>query len=148
MMKKLAGVLAGAWLGLQLGVGYLVAPVLFQNLERMQAGALAGVLFTVTAYIGMFVWLLVYFTGRSEQKRAYARAHTGKWILLLLALLAVNQFLITPVIEAHKTGTANWLLTLLGGSFGRWHGTSTIIYMVCSVLGLGLVFRLVKMEWR
>ncbi|MDO4226902.1 MAG: DUF4149 domain-containing protein [Neisseria sp.] len=147
-MKKLAGVLAGAWLGLQLGVGYLVAPVLFQNLERMQAGALAGVLFTVTAYIGMFVWLLVYFTGRSEQKRAYARAHTGKWILLLLALLAVNQFLITPVIEAHKTGTANWLLTLLGGSFGRWHGTSTIIYMVCSVLGLGLVFRLVKMEWR
>ncbi len=147
-MKKLAGVLAGAWLGLQLGVGYLVAPVLFQNLERMQAGALAGVLFTVTAYIGMFVWLLVYFTGRSEQKRAYARAHTGKWILLLLALLAVNQFLITPVIEAHKTCTANWLLTLLGGSFGRWHGTSTIIYMVCSVLGLGLVFRLVKMEWR
>ncbi len=147
-MKKLAGVLAGAWLGLQLGVGYLVAPVLFQNLERMQAGALAGVLFTVTAYIGMFVWLLVYFTGRSEQKRAYARAHTGKWILLLLALLAVNQFLITPVIEAHKTGTANWLLTLLGGSFGRWHGISTIIYMVCSVLGLGLVFRLVKMEWR
>lgn len=148
MMKKLAGVLAGAWLGLQLGVGYLVAPVLFQNLERMQAGALAGVLFTVTAYIGMFVWLLVYFTGRSEQKRAYTRAHTGKWILLLLVLLAVNQFLITPVIEAHKTGTANWLLTLLGGSFGRWHGTSTIIYMVCSVLGLGLVFRLVKMEWR
>ncbi len=147
-MKKLAGVLAGAWLGLQLGVGYLVAPVLFQNLERMQAGALAGVLFTVTAYIGLFVWLLVYFTGRSEQKRAYARAHTGKWILLLLALLAVNQFLITPVIEAHKTGAANWLLTLLGGSFGRWHGTSTIIYMVCSVLGLGLVFRLVKMEWR
>lgn len=148
MMKKLAGVLAGAWLGLQLGVGYLVAPVLFQNLERMQAGALAGVLFTVTAYIGMFVWLLVYFTGRSEQKRAYTRTHTGKWILLLLALLAVNQFLITPVIEAHKTGTANWLLTLLGGSFGRWHGISTIIYMVCSVLGLGLVFRLVKMEWR
>ncbi len=147
-MKKLAGVLAGAWLGLQLGVGYLVAPVLFQNLERTQAGELAGVLFTVTAYIGLAVWLLVYFTGRTEEKRAYARPYTGKWVLLLLVLLAANQFLVTPVIEAHKMGTANWLLTLLGGSFGRWHGVSTIIYMVCSVLGLGLVFRLVRMEWR
>ncbi|WP_434968546.1 DUF4149 domain-containing protein [Neisseria musculi] len=148
MMKKLSGVLAGVWLGLQLGVGYLAAPVLFQHLERMQAGALAGILFTATSYIGLFVWLLVYFTGRLEQKRNDTRRHTGKWILLLLALLAVNQFLIAPVIEAHKTGTANWLLMLLGGSFGRWHGVSTIIYMVCSVLGLGLVLRLVKMEWR
>lgn len=147
-MKKLAGVLAAAWLGLQLGVGYLVAPVLFQNLERVKAGELAGVLFAVTAYIGLAVWLLVYFAGRQEAKRAHGRSHTGKWIWLLLALLAVNQFLVTPVIEAHKTGTANWLLTLLGGSFGRWHGVSTVIYMVCSLLGLGLVFRLVKMEWR
>lgn len=147
-MKKLAGVLAGAWLGLQLGVGYLVAPVLFQNLERAQAGSLAGVLFTVTAYIGLAVWLLVYFTGKSEEKRAYVHSYTGKWVLLLLVLLAVNQLLVTPVIEAHKTGTANWLLTLLGGSFGRWHGISSVIYMVCSVLGLGLVFRLVRMEWR
>lgn len=148
-MNKTAGVLAAAWLGLQLGVGYLVAPVLFQNLERMQAGSLAGILFNVTAYAGLAVWLLVYVAGRLENRRnPYAKVRAGKWVLLLLILLAVNQFLITPVIEAHKTGTANWLLSLLGGSFGKWHGTSSIIYMVCSLLGLGLVFRLVKLEWR
>lgn len=147
-MKKLAGVLAGIWLGLQLGTGYLVAPVLFRNLPKMQAGNLVGVLFDVVAYIGLGVWLLVYFAGLAEGRRGYVRTHTGKWVLLLLALLAANRFLVTPVIEALKTGGTNRLLSLAGGSFGQWHGASSIIYMLCSLLGLWLVLRLVEFKWR
>ena len=51
------------------------------------------------------------------------------------------------MIEAHKSGGSNWLLSLLGGSFGQWHGTSSVIYMLCSLLALGLVFRLLKLDW-
>ena len=69
-----------------------------------------------------------------------------KFIILLLLLTASNQFLISPVIAAHKAGTENWLLSLLGGSFGMWHGISSIIYLVCSVLGLGLLWRYLKFE--
>ena len=75
------------------------------------------------------------------------RSKTNKFVLLLLSLLAVNQFLVTPVIAAHKSGGSNWLLSLLGGSFGQWHGTSSVIYMLCSLLALGLVFRLLKLDW-
>ncbi|MDO1508993.1 MULTISPECIES: DUF4149 domain-containing protein [unclassified Neisseria] len=146
-MNKLAAVLAGTWLGLQLGVGYLVAPILFQNMGRMEAGALAGVMFNVVAYTGMAVWLLVYFIGRAELSRHVMRSYTNKFVLALLSFLAVNQFLVTPVIEAHKAGKTNWLLSLIGGSFGQWHGISSIIYMICSVLALGLVFRLLKLDW-
>lgn len=145
-MKKLAAVLAGVWLGLQLGMGYVAAPLLFQNLQRMQAGELAGVLFNVVAYFGLAVWLLVYVVYKMHVERGYTRSYTPKWIVLLLVLMAVNQFLITPVIEAHKAGESNWLLGLIGGSFGQWHGVSSIVYMVCSVIGLGLVFRLLKLD--
>ena len=63
------------------------------------------------------------------------------------ATLGIPALALFPVIEAHKTGGSNWLLSLLGGSFGQWHGTSSVIYMLCSLLALGLVFRLVKLDW-
>ncbi|MDO5640363.1 MAG: DUF4149 domain-containing protein [Neisseria sp.] len=146
-MQKLAAVLAGVWLGLQLGIGYLAVPVLFQHLGKLEAGAMAGTMFNVVAYSGLAVWLLIYFIGRHELNRSLLRSKTNKFVLLLLALLAVNQFLVTPVIEAHKAGAANWLLSLVGGSFGQWHGTSSVIYMVCSLLAIGLVFRILRLDW-
>ena len=145
-MQKLAAVLAGIWLGFQLGAGYVAAPLLFQNLDRMQAGALAGVLFEVAAYFGLAVWVLVLAVYKSRARRGYGRAYTPKWMVLLLVLLAANQFLITPAIMALKAGEAHWLPALLGGSFGRWHGVSSVVYMVCSLIGLGLVFRLLKLD--
>ena len=60
---------------------------------------------------------------------------------LLLTLLAANQFLIAPVIAAHKAGTGNWLLSLAGGSFGIWHGISSLIYLACGLIGAGLLLR-------
>ncbi len=146
-MQKLAAVLAGAWLGLQLGIGYLAVPVLFEHMGKMEAGAMAGSMFNVVAYSGLAVWLLIYFIGRHELGRSLLRSKTNKFVLLLLLLLAVNQFLITPVIEAHKTGGSNWLLSLVGGSFGQWHGTSSIVYMLCSLLAIGLVFRILRLDW-
>lgn len=44
-MNKLAAVLAGVWLGLQLGIGYVAVPVLFQHMGKMEAGAMAGSMF-------------------------------------------------------------------------------------------------------
>lgn len=147
-MNKLAAVLVGAWLGLQLGVGYLVVPVLFQHMSKMEAGAIAGTMFDFVAYSGLAVWLLVYFIGRHELNRSLLRSKTNKFVLILLLLLVASQFLVTPVIEAHKTGTSNWLLSLTGGSFGQWHGISSIIYMVCSLLAVALALRILRLDWR
>ncbi|STZ76412.1 DUF4149 domain-containing protein [Bergeriella denitrificans] len=139
-IKRMAAVLAAVWLGMQLAFGYVAAPVLFKTLPKLQAGAIAGELFAFVSYAGLAVWLLVLAvqksTARGRTMPAFKSA-AAVWLLL-----AVNQFLITPVIEAHKTQTANWLLSLAGGSFGVWHGISSLIFMLCALLAAFAVWRL------
>ena len=68
--RLLAGerILLTLWVGGLWTIGYIVAPALFANLEdRALAGTLAGVMFEIVAYVGMFcaVLLLTCTTWRS-----------------------------------------------------------------------------------
>jgi hypothetical protein len=117
-MNKLAAVLAGVWLGLQLGIGYVAVPLLFQHMGKMEAGAMAGSMFDFVAYTGLAVWLLLYFIGRHELGRSLMRSKTNKFVLLLLSLLAVNQFLVTPVIAGAQKRRQQ-LAALLAGRLFR-----------------------------
>ncbi|QEY24552.1 DUF4149 domain-containing protein [Neisseria animalis] len=139
-MQRIAAVFAAVWLGMQIMAGYVAAPVLFKTLPKLQAGAIAGELFACLAYSGLMVWLFVWWVSKRSATRADRR--TALWAGVLAVLLAVNQFLVTPVIEAHKTQTENWLLSLLGGSFGVWHGVSSLIFMLCALLAAVAVWRL------
>ena len=147
-MNRLCTLLTSLWLGMQVMAGYVAAPILFERLGKQEAGNIAGVLFSINNYFGLLAWIVAWLVVRSNQNRSFSDNGkvAPKFIILLLLLTASNQFLISPVIAAHKTGTANWLLSLLGGSFGMWHGISSIIYLVCSVLGLGLLWRYLKFE--
>ena len=148
MMNRSCALLTSLWLGMQVMAGYVAAPILFERLGKQEAGNIAGVLFSINNYFGLLAWIVAWLVVRSNQNRSFSDNGkvAPKFIILLLLLTASNQFLISPVIAAHKTGTANWLLSLLGGSFGMWHGISSIIYLVCSVLGLGLLWRYLKFE--
>ena len=147
-MNRLCALLTSLWLGMQVMAGYVAAPILFERLGKQEAGNIAGVLFSINNYFGLLAWIVAWLVVRSSQNRSLNNNDkvAPKFIILLLLLTASNQVLISPVIAAHKTGTANWLLSLLGGSFGMWHGISSIIYLVCSVLGLGLLWRYLKFE--
>ena len=147
-MNRLCALLTSLWLGMQVMAGYVAAPILFERLGKQEAGNIAGVLFSINNYFGLLAWTMAWLVVRSSQNRSLNNNGKAapKFIILLLLLTASNQFLISPVIAAHKTGTANWLLSLLGGSFGMWHGISSIIYLVCSILGLGLLWRYLKFE--
>jgi len=148
MMNRLCALLTSLWLGMQVMAGYIAAPILFERLGKQEAGNIAGMLFSINNYFGLLAWTVAWLVVRSNRNRSFSDncKAAPKFIILLLLLTASNQFLISPVIAAHKTGTANWLLSLLGGSFGMWHGISSIIYLVCSVLGLGLLWRYLKFE--
>ena len=147
-MNRLCALLTSLWLGMQVMAGYIAAPILFERLGKQEAGNIAGILFSINNYFGLLAWIVAWLVVRSSQNRSLNNNGkvAPKFIILLLLLTSSNQFLISPVIAAHKTGTANWLLSLLGGSFGMWHGISSIIYLVCSVLGLGLLWRYLKFE--
>jgi putative membrane protein len=148
MMNRLCALLTSLWLGMQVMAGYVAAPILFERLGKQEAGYFSRVLFFINNYFGLLAWTMAWLAVRSNRNRSFSDNGKAapKFIILLLLLTASNQFLISPVIAAHKAGTTNWLLSLLGGSFAMWHGISSIIYLVCSVLGLGLLWRYLKFE--
>lgn len=147
-MNKTAIMLAAVWLGMQITAGYIAAPILFRELPRVQAGAIAGELFGFVSYGGILIWLLLYLVGRLGEKRRSRPPYTGKLVLLQVLLLTANQYLFTPVIDALKTRQGNWLLNLAGGTFGMWHGISATVYLATALLGGWLVWRLIRLEWR
>ncbi|MCL6038196.1 DUF4149 domain-containing protein [Neisseria meningitidis] len=135
--RKISLYAATLWLGMQIMAGYIVAPVLFKMLPKMQAGEIAGVLFDILSWSGLAVWGAVL----AAAFAALTRRQTAL-LLFLLSALAANRFLITPVIEALKYRHENWLLSFVGGSFGMWHGISSIVFMATALLSAVLSWRL------
>ncbi len=147
MLKRILAVMIGLWLGAQWLGGYVVAPLLFMNLPKTEAGTIAGHLFAYVGYFGLLVWALVAYVGRLKQERSFLKSRTLGWIGVLWGLTAANQWLVSPVIQALKTGSGQWLLALTGGSFGVWHGISSVLYLLCSLIGLYLAAKLLRFEW-
>ena len=120
---KITQTAAAIWLGMQLTAGYIAAPILFHLLPKMLAGEIAGILFAITAICGLVIFGAAYVFFRRQL------ASLSWWVL------------VTPVIEAHKYGLDNWLLSLVGGTFGIWHGLSNIIFLICTILAAMCVWK-------
>ena len=146
MWQKLLALLMVFWLGMQWSAGYVVAPLLFQTLPKVTAGQLAGSLFHIVSYVGLFTCALLWLSLRQQVRHRVWNLALGRVLLLLLLLLAVNEWVISPVIAAHKAQTSHWLLTLLGGSFGAWHGVSAAVYLLISLLGVWLAWRTLTVQ--
>ncbi|MGE5469423.1 MAG: DUF4149 domain-containing protein [Bacteroidota bacterium] len=130
------------WVGGMWTVGYLVAPILFSSLgDRQLAGQVAGQLFALIGWIGLGCagWLLVFLISRHG-----ARVFRNPlwWMVLLMALLtAASQFGIQPLMAQLKADALprEVMASDFRDRFATWHGISSILYLVQSVLGLWLV---------
>jgi len=130
------------WVGGLWAIGYLVAPVLFANLgDRQLAGVVAGQLFAAIGWVGLgcAAYLAVFQISRVGG-RAFRRPLF--WLVLLMAsLTAVSLFGIQPLMVQLKADA--WphdvMESVLRDRFSAWHGISSILYLVQSLLGLGLV---------
>ena len=134
--RLLAGerILLTLWVGGLWAIGYMVAPALFAHLEdRALAGSLAGVMFEIIAYVGLFcgVALLLF-----NQLRAAGRRFNWRALVLvaMLVLVVIGAFYVAPEIAALRDqGLSN------SPEFARLHGAASIAYLVTSLLGLVLV---------
>ena len=86
MLKRILAVLLGLWLGAQLTIGYVVAPVLFAQLPKITAGHIAGILFAYLSYFGLLVWAWAGYTGRLKQERSFLKSNSLRLIGLLWIL--------------------------------------------------------------
>ena len=130
------------WVGGLWAIGYLVAPVLFATLaDRQLAGMLAGKLFALIGWVGLAsaAYLLLFMLirlGRSALKRGVF------WLLVaMLVLTVLSQFGIQPLLAQLKADALprEVMESVLRDRFTTWHGVSSILYLVQSVLGLLLV---------
>jgi hypothetical protein len=130
------------WVGGLWAIGYMAAPVLFASLgDRQLAGMVAGKLFALIGWVGLgcAAWLLVFLVLRCGGQ-VFKRA--AFWLVVLMALLAAaSQFGIQPLMAQLKLDAMprEVMESVLRDRFAAWHGISSILYMVQSLLGLWLV---------
>lgn len=130
------------WVGGLWAIGYLAAPVLFASLDdKALAGMLAGRMFTWIAYVGMACgsYLLIHrlaVFGVSALKQGFF------WAALLMLLFTVaGHFGIQPILAGLKEQALpkEVMESMFHDRFSRWHGISSIVYLLESLLGLVLV---------
>ena len=130
------------WVGGLWAIGYIAAPVLFSSLgDRQLAGMVAGKLFSLIGWIGLgsaaylLLFLLVRQGGQVFKGAVF-------WLVLSMALLvAASQFGIQPLMAQLKADALprEVMASVLRDRFAAWHGISSILYLVQSLLGLWLV---------
>ena len=140
----LAGMMLVLWIGGIWAIGYVAAPVLFASMgDKQLAGMLAGKLFEVMAWIGIAAaaYLLVY---RIARDGGGALKTLFFWtVAVMLALVLIGLFGIQPIMQGLKDQAMPHAVmqSVFADRFARWHGVSSILYLIQSVLGLLLVWR-------
>ncbi len=130
------------WVGGMWAIGYMAAPVLFSSLgDRQLAGVIAGKLFALIGWVGLgsaaylLIFLLSRWGGRFFKSSVF-------WLVLIMALLVVaSQFGIQPLMAQLKADALprEVMESVLRDRFATWHGVSSILYLIQSMLGLWLV---------
>ena len=131
------------WVGGQWAIGYLVAPTLFAALanDRRLAGSLAGRLFELVGWVGLACasYLLLFLLLRMG---TLALRRWNFWLIVgMLLLTVVSVFGIQPLLAQLKADALprEVMESVLHNRFATWHGVSSVLYLVQSVLGLLLV---------
>jgi hypothetical protein len=129
------------WVGGLLAIGFIAAPVLFAQLaDRAIAGNIAGAMFGVMAWVGLvcggYLILIVVIA------KGWRAIKSGVfWILLaMLALTVAGHFGVQPILAQLKADAMprQVMESALRDRFTTWHGVSSALYLVQSLLGIAL----------
>ncbi len=144
LLPRLRILLATFWTGSLWTVGYVVAPVLFSTLsDRTLAGTLAGAVFRAQAWISLvcgatllaIVW---------ADKQNLSRSVLIKLVISMLACTLIGYFGLQPYmaeLRAIAAQSGGIMDDAMRTRFGVLHGVASVIYLLHSLLGVGLVLK-------
>ena len=147
MPQRVFRLLTVVWVGSLFTIGYLVAPVLFASLDRISAGATAAQLFRIEAITGGVCGVLLLALGNVLVRRGDENYRRLRWLIAgMLVCVLVGYFALQPFMNALRLAALNEG-TDVGHSayamrFGVLHGVSSLFYLIESLLGLALVWKL------
>ncbi|WP_118180668.1 DUF4149 domain-containing protein [Paraburkholderia phosphatilytica] len=147
MPHRVFRLLTVVWVGSLLTIGYIVAPVLFASLDRISAGATAAQLFRIEAITGVVCGVLLLALGNVLVRRGDDGYKRLRWLIAgMLLCVLVGYFALEPFMNALRLAALNEG-TDVGHSayamrFGVLHGVSSLFYLIESLLGVMLVWKL------
>ena len=128
-------ILLTIWVGGMWAIGYIVAPVLFQMLDKPVAGNVAGQLFSIVSYVGIFSAIALIINILVQQ--GFNSRHWQLWALIIMLLvIVISQFVLQPMMAELKE---NGLSGEKAAEFGRLHGVASVLFLMNSLAGLALV---------
>ncbi|AAU49577.1 DUF4149 domain-containing protein [Burkholderia mallei] len=144
---RLFRLLATVWVGSLLTIGYAVAPVLFATLDRATAGAVAARLFSIEATIGAVCGVLLIGLSNLLVRRGHDAYWPLRWLLAaMLGCVLVGYFALQPFMNALRVAALEAGTDVghsaYAGRFALLHGVSSVFYLVESLVGIGLIWRL------
>ncbi|MDX1796225.1 MAG: DUF4149 domain-containing protein [Hydrogenovibrio sp.] len=129
------------WLTVNVTIGYVVAPVLFDQLASKLAGQVMSVLLSGLYQFDLVAILLMLMVLFSN-KRCQLKRET---LLVFSALLVgLNAWVISPKMEWLKSQAES--ATLNGLGFGQWHGISQGVFLLGLVLFAIWCFQIARAE--
>ncbi len=149
-LQRILTVLAGLWVGGLITVGYIVTPMLFTTLgDRQVAGLVAGNIFRAEAYLSIAISLILMIAANfliSKGENAY---RVIRWILLAMLACAIGAGLVlVPWMSSLRDQANASNISVMASSsatlFSRLHGISSILFVMQSLLGIALLWRLAK----
>lgn len=133
--SALERVLLALWVGALWTVGFVVAPVLFAELDRATAGTLAGILFHYLNFAGLLIGGLLLARNRLVAGSANAPALL---LALMLVSILINEFGFAPQIAAlREAGFAAG--SEAAAEFGRLHAAASVLYLINALFGVTLL---------
>jgi len=136
--RQLPKVVLTLWVGGLWAMGLLIAPALFRILpDRALAGAVAGRLFTVVAATGLACGIFLCASALVRFGRSSLRSPRYLVILAMIALTAVGEFGLQPILAGlkHQAAPLDVMQSALRGQFTAWHGVASGLYLVNCALG-------------
>jgi hypothetical protein len=150
VFQRLFMLITGVWVGSLFTVGYLVVPTIFTALQdRQVAGMIAAAIFQVEAYLSVLVCLGLLIFANLLIKRKVDHYRNIRWIILVLLLCSLlTCFGLIPYMDALRQEALLLGVPVMASPsaslFGRLHGVSSGLFLVQSLLGLWMVWRLTR----
>jgi hypothetical protein len=140
LIARTSLLIATLWVGSLWAIGYLAAPTLFATLyDRVLAGTVAGSLFRSEAFLSVSCGVALLSLQYHNAKRSI--------MLLILAMLLctlVGYFGLQPFMAQLReaAGSAGVMASAAHQQFAILHGVSMVIYLIESLLGAWLIFKI------
>ena len=133
------------WVGSQLTIGYVVAPVLFASVDRTTAGSIAAQLFRIEGIVGVVAGVMLLALSNVLARRGALDYRRLRWLLAgMLVCVVIGYFALQPFMNALRVQAMNAGMDVgnspYASRFGLLHGVSSVFYLIESLLGIGLVW--------